>query len=216
MAYQVKEIFYTLQGEGARSGRAAVFCRFAGCNLWSGRAEDRSKADCYFCDTDFVGVDGPGGGKFENASELSRAIGDCWPHHLKLDGLKPYVVFTGGEPTLQLDAALVEACQALGFETAIETNGTRVVDCGVDWITVSPKPNAELKQRSGNELKLVYPHEVTPESLVGLQFELFYISPLQTADQEQNAQHLRQAVVFCQANPQWRLTGQYHKLWGIP
>jgi len=215
VSYIVKEVYYTLQGEGARSGRAAVFCRFAGCNLWSGREEDRAQAACDFCDTDFVGTDGPGGGRFATAAELAAAIAGCWP--LATDAASaeavPYVVFTGGEPLLQLDAALLEACRAQGFETAAETNGTIPPPPGIDWLTVSPKPRSELVVRRGNELKLVYPHAVTPESVADLEFETFYLQPMDGPDLAQN---VRRAVEYCRRHPRWRLSLQTHKIAGIP
>ena len=165
MAYLVKELFYTLQGEGARTGRASVFCRFAGCNLWSGREDDRAQAACYFCDTDFVGTDGPGGGKFQTADDLADAILRRWPTESGRPLPHAYVVFTGGEPLLQLDEALIDACHQRGFEVAVETNGTIPAPAGIDWLTVSPKPNSTLVQRRGSELKLVFPHEVSPRDV---------------------------------------------------
>ena len=167
MSYAVKEIFFTLQGEGARAGRPSVFCRFAGCNLWSGREEDRETAKCWFCDTDFVGTDGEHGGHFESET-LAQTIASLWPHQDRR--LKPYVVFTGGEPLLQLDQPLIDAVKARGFEIAVESNGTIKAPEGIDWLTVSPKPNAPLVQTSGQELKLVYPQEVAPEDVVELNF----------------------------------------------
>lgn len=215
MSYQVKEIFYSLQGEGAHSGRAAVFCRFAGCNLWSGRESDRAAAKCYFCDTDFVGTDGAGGGRFQTAAELAGAIAQCWESGAGSESNR-LVIFTGGEPTLQLDEPLLAAVKPLGFSTAIETNGTGQVPDGIDWITVSPKPNAPIVQQRGNELKLVYPHDVQPEAVAHLEFDLFFLSPLTSPDEILSRSNVERAVAYCKANPQWRLTGQYHKLWGIP
>jgi 7-carboxy-7-deazaguanine synthase (Cx14CxxC type) len=213
MAYLVKEIFHTLQGEGARSGRASVFCRFAGCNLWSGREEERAQAACYFCDTDFVGIDGVGGGRFRRAADLADAILQHWP---TCDG-RPlphgYVVFTGGEPLLQLDRPLIEACHGRGFEVAVETNGTMPAPPGIDWLTVSPKPNSTLVQRQGNELKLVFPHDVHPEDVAHLTFQHFFLQPMDGPRLQENT---RQAVEYCQAHPQWRLGLQIHKLIGIP
>ncbi len=208
--YTVKEIFYTLQGEGARTGRASVFCRFAGCNLWSGREADRATAACDFCDTDFIGTDGEGGGMFATAMDLADAIGRTWP---EVASSAPYVVFTGGEPLLQLDADVVAACQARGFEVAVETNGTLDAPEGIDWITVSPKPRSELRLTRGHELKLVYPHEVTPESVAHLDFPLFYLQPLDGPDRERNT---ARAVDYCRENPHWRLSMQTHKFLGIP
>lgn len=209
MAYSVKELFYTLQGEGAQSGRAAVFCRFAGCNLWSGRETDRASAICRFCDTDFRGTDGPGGGRFESASELALAIAGTWP-----GGGRPYVVCTGGEPTLQLDCALIDALHEQGFEVAIETNGTCPVPPGVDWICVSPKADAPLVVREGHELKLVFPQPgAEPERYEGLAFERFFLQPMDGPDLVANT---RAAVEHCLRHPQWGLSLQTHKLLGIP
>jgi 7-carboxy-7-deazaguanine synthase len=210
MTYAVKEIFYTLQGEGAQAGRAAVFCRFAGCNLWSGREQDREAAVCSFCDTDFVGVDGEGGGKFANADELAAAIASCWP--VGRPG-KPYVVCTGGEPLLQLDSTLVDALHAQGFEIAVETNGTQLAPTGLDWICVSPKAGSELVLTQGHELKLVYPQPLArPERFEQLDFQHFFLQPM---DSVLKAQHTREAVAYCMAHPQWRLSVQMHKVIGI-
>ena len=177
MGYAVKEIFYTLQGEGAQAGRAAVFCRFAGCNLWSGREADRATAVCKFCDTDFFGVDGLGGGRFESAELLAEAVAEKWPAGGRAG--KRFVVCTGGEPLLQLDAALIEALHARGFEIAVETNGTLAAPDGLDWVCVSPKARAELVQRSGDELKLVYPQaDAVPETFEGLSFRNFFLQPM--------------------------------------
>ncbi|MDS4019671.1 MAG: 7-carboxy-7-deazaguanine synthase [Candidatus Competibacter sp.] len=214
MAYQVKEIFHTLQGEGARTGRPAVFCRFAGCNLWSGREADRSGAACRFCDTDFVGTDGPGGGKFATAGALADAVAARWP--AGAPRARPYVVCTGGEPLLQLDQALIAALHQRGFEVAVETNGTLPAPPGLDWICVSPKASAPLKLNQGDELKLVYPQrepEAQPERFVDLAFEHFFLQPLDGPDREA---HTRAAVAWCLAHPQWRLSLQAHKLLGIP
>ncbi len=209
MAYSVKEIFYTLQGEGAHTGRAAVFCRFAGCNLWTGREADRANAVCQFCDTDFVGTDGDGGGKFADATALARAVSDKWPKQL---GGKRFVVCTGGEPLLQVDEALVEALHAEGFIIAIETNGTIQVPEGIDWVCVSPKSGANLIVHSGNELKVVYPQEIDPRTYESLQFDHFFI---QAKDGPLASEHLRQSVQFCSDNPLWRLSLQTHKIIGI-
>lgn len=214
MSYGVKELYYTLQGEGARTGRAAVFCRFAGCNLWSGREEDRAAATCSFCDTDFVGTDGPGGGRFDSPRALAQAITATWCNGaVEQGGGRRYVVFTGGEPLLQLDAPLVDECHDLGFETAVETNGTIAPPPGIDWLTVSPKPGAILVVTSGDELKLVYPQEITPESVAGLAFELFYLQPRDGPDLAQNT---ARAIDYCRRHPRWRLSVQTHKLLGIP
>ena len=210
MTYAVKEIFYTLQGEGAQAGRAAVFCRFAGCNLWSGREQDREAAVCSFCDTDFVGVDGEGGGKFATAEELAAAIASCWP--AGRPG-KPYVVCTGGEPLLQLDTALINALHAQGFEIAVETNGTQPAPPGLDWICVSPKAGSELVLTRGHELKLVYPQLLArPERFEQLEFQHFFLQPM---DSVLKTQHTREVVAYCMAHPQWRLSVQMHKVIGI-
>lgn len=211
MTYSVKEIFYTLQGEGAHSGRPAVFCRFAGCNLWSGLEADRSRAICSFCDTDFVGIDGPGGGKFRSAQDLAQAVRGHWPNGV--EG-KPFVVCTGGEPLLQLDEPLVAAFHDLGFEVAVETNGTQKAPADVDWICVSPKASAPIQLASGHELKLVFPQETArPEKFESLDFQLFYLQPMDGPDVQENT---RQAIDYCKANPRWRLSIQSHKLLGIP
>lgn len=211
MAYSVKEIFPTLQGEGRNAGRAAVFCRFAGCNLWSGREEDRATATCRFCDTDFIGTDGPGGGRFADAAGLARAISATWPAATTRDAL---VVFTGGEPLLQLDAALIEAVHEAGFEIAVETNGTIEPPPGIDWLCVSPKAGANLVVRQGSELKLVYPQpEAAPERFAGLDFANFLLQPMDGPDRAANT---RAAIEYCLAHPQWRLSMQTHKYLGIP
>ena len=211
MSYAVKEMFYTLQGEGLRAGRPAVFCRFAGCNLWSGREEDRSGAQCTFCDTDFVGTDGGGGGRFETAAALAHAVSALWP---KGEGGAPYVVFTGGEPLLQLDAALIDAMHAEGFEIAVETNGTIAAPAGIDWICVSPKAGTVLVQDHGQELKLVYPQPgALPERFEGLEFEHFLLQPLWGAHTQEN---MRAAARYCMEHPRWRLSVQTHKWIGIP
>ncbi|MBP7580044.1 MAG: 7-carboxy-7-deazaguanine synthase [Vogesella sp.] len=209
--YTVKEIFYTLQGEGRQAGRAAVFCRFSGCNLWSGREEDRSKAICQFCDTDFVGT-GPDGGKFATAAELAARIAATWP--AEATGGQPYVVFTGGEPLLQLDEPLIDALHALGFEVAVETNGSLPAPRGIDWICVSPKAGADWVQRSGHELKLVYPQPtLLPGELpADLQFDHLYLQPMDSPLQRQNT---REAIAWCMAHPVWRLSVQTHKVVNI-
>lgn len=209
MAYAVKEIFYTLQGEGAQAGRAAVFCRFAGCNLWSGREADRAAAVCRFCDTDFVGTDGPGGGKFADAASLADAVAAQWP-----GGGKPLVVCTGGEPLLQLDAPLIEALHARGFQIAVETNGTQPAPAGLDWICVSPKSDAPLALTRGDELKLVFPQaEAMPERFEALDFRHFILQPMDGPERERNTQR---ALGYCLEHPQWRLGLQTHKLLNIP
>lgn len=210
MSYVVKEIFYTLQGEGAQSGRAAVFCRFAGCNLWSGREEDRPGAECSFCDTDFVGTDGEGGGEFDSAAALADAVKMCWP----AGDRRRFVVCTGGEPLLQLDVAVVAEFHARGFEIAVETNGTLPLIQGLDWVCVSPKAGADLVVRSADELKLVYPQlGLSPETFAGYDAPHRFLQPL---DGPQRQRHTRMAVAYCLANPEWRLSVQAHKYWGIP
>jgi 7-carboxy-7-deazaguanine synthase (Cx14CxxC type) len=210
MTYAVKEIYYTLQGEGARTGRAAVFLRFAGCNLWSGFERDRADAVCKFCDTDFVGTDGVGGGKFATGAELARAVSEKWP---AASHAKPYVVCTGGEPLLQIDDALIAALHDAGFEIGIETNGTLLPPAGVDWICVSPKADAELNLTRGNELKLIYPQAgAPPERYAALAFDHFFLQPMDNPQREENT---RAATAYCLAHPQWRLSLQTHKLIGI-
>ena len=216
MSYSLKEIYYTLQGEGARAGRAAVFCRFSGCNLWSGREQDKASASCWFCDTDFVGTDGVGGGKFADPERLAAEILAVWERGAKGAGGDPYVVFTGGEPLLQLDEALLRSVKAKGFETAVETNGTRAASPLIDWVTVSPKVLEKLIQRQGQELKLLYPFDIAPKDVEGLAFNNFYLSPMNVADEEQSRRNLEGAMEYCRNFPQWRLTMQYHKLWRIP
>ncbi len=224
MTYAVKELFYTLQGEGAQAGRASVFCRFSGCNLWSGREADRAEAACRFCDTDFVGTDGNGGGRFATAAALAAAIAATWRGRDwgcrdgggQEDGGnegRRYVVFTGGEPLLQLDDQLIEAVHALGFTCAIETNGTRPVPRGVDWICVSPKAGVPLHVGSGDELKLVFPQPgLDPGSLAGLAFRHFWLQPM---DGPAKTENTRAAVAYCLANPRWRFSLQTHKAIGI-
>ena len=210
MSYAVKECFYTLQGEGAQAGRAAVFLRFAGCNLWSGLERDRAGAVCKFCDTDFVGVDGPGGGKFADALSLAAHVRAAW----RGAAGEPLVVCTGGEPLLQLDQALVGALHDAGFKVAIETNGTIAAPPGVDWICVSPKSTASIVQRSGDELKLVFPQkDAPPERFEGLAFRHFFLQPMDGPDREANAAAV---IAYCLAHPEWRLSLQTHKLIGIP
>ena len=210
MPYSVKEIFYTLQGEGANAGTPAVFCRFAGCNLWSGREEDRAAATCDFCDTDFVGTDGPGGGKFATPGALADAIAAQWPDRSRE---RRFVVCTGGEPLLQLDSAAIDALHARGFRIAVETNGTIAAPGGLDWICVSPKADAALAVRAGDELKLVFPQDdAPPERFESLAFEHFFLQPMDGARREANT---RQAVAYCLAHPRWRLSLQSHKIIGI-
>jgi 7-carboxy-7-deazaguanine synthase len=226
MTYTVKEIFYTLQGEGAQSGRAAVFCRYSGCNLWSGREEDRSRAVCQFCDTDFVGI-GPDGGRFGSATELAEAIDRCWlgrggdaaivgarSTNPSADGAgRKYVVCTGGEPLLQLDEVLIDALHQRGFEVAVETNGTKPAPASLDWVCVSPKAGAPFVQSSGNELKLVYPQEnALPEKFEQLRFDHFFLQPM---DGPETALNTERAIEYCLAHPKWRLSIQTHKLVGL-
>jgi 7-carboxy-7-deazaguanine synthase (Cx14CxxC type) len=209
LSYAVKEIFLTLQGEGAHAGRTAVFCRFSGCNLWTGREQDRAEAICKFCDTDFVGMDGTLGGRYANADALASAVAAQWegpPEHR-------YTVLTGGEPLLQVDSALIDALHARGFTIAVETNGTVAAPPGLDWICVSPKAGAELILRKGHELKLVYPQpENKPEDFANLEFERFSLQPLDGPDIAQSTQA---AIAYCLAHPQWRLSVQTHKTLGI-
>ncbi len=213
MAYAVKEIFYTLQGEGANAGRPAVFCRFAGCNLWTGREADRHSATCQFCDTDFVGTDGKGGGKFTTAGELAQAVRDAWRGHTD-PGSRRLVVCTGGEPLLQLDPPLVAALHGHGFEIAVETNGTIAPPPGIDWICLSPKANAPLVLTTGHELKLVFPQDGgEPERYRNLSFSHFFLQPMDGPDLTRNT---RLAVAYCLAHPEWRLSLQTHKILGIP
>ncbi|MET1110922.1 MAG: 7-carboxy-7-deazaguanine synthase [Allosphingosinicella sp.] len=208
MSYAVKEIFLTLQGEGMQAGRRAVFLRFAGCNLWSGREQDRAEAQCRFCDTDFVGTDGENGGRYE-AEALARQVGELW-----MQGERPLVVVTGGEPMLQLDGVLVEALHAAGFEIAAETNGTLPAQAGLDWICVSPKAGTEVVQRSGDELKLVWPQAgIDPETLLGWDFEHFILQPLDGPEREAST---AAAIAYVMAHPRWRLGLQTHKLIGLP
>jgi len=209
MTYSVKEIFYTLQGEGAHAGRPAVFCRFAGCNLWSGLERDRAYAICDFCDTDFVGTDGPGGGKFRDADALADAVAAHWPGERGA----PFVVCTGGEPLLQLDEAAVAAFHARGFTVAIETNGTRTPPAGVDWVCMSPKPGAPPVLTAGDELKLIYPQpKAPPDAYAHLAFRHFYLQPMDGPELEANTEA---AVAYCMADPRWRLSLQTHKMLGL-
>jgi 7-carboxy-7-deazaguanine synthase len=213
MSYSVKEIFYTLQGEGAQTGRPAVFCRFSGCNLWSGREGDRSVSLCRFCDTDFVGTNGPGGGTYNQPEDLALDVAGKFPF-FEPGRVHPFVVCTGGEPLLQLDSPLVEAFHRLGLEVAIETNGTLLPPSGIDWICVSPKAGVELKLKSGNELKLVFPQEgIKPESFESLDFCFFFLQPKDGPDIGQNTQ---KTIQYCLDHPKWRLSLQMHKIIGIP
>jgi 7-carboxy-7-deazaguanine synthase (Cx14CxxC type) len=210
MTYTVKEIYFTLQGEGAQTGRPAVFLRFAGCNLWSGREQHRAEAVCRFCDTEFVGTDGPGGGKFDTAAALAEAVARHWP-----GGGRPYVVCTGGEPLLQLDAAAIDALHERGFEVGVESNGTLQAPAGIDWLCISPKGSAPLAQQSGDELKLVFPQEedaAQPERFEHLAFGRFFLQPL---DDEHREKNTRRAIDYCLAHPRWQLSLQTHKIIGI-
>ena len=212
MTYSVKEIYFTLQGEGLQSGRPAVFCRFSGCNLWTGLEKDIDKAVCRFCDTDFVGTDGPGGDKFATPTALAATVAAIWVAEAE-EGV-PYVVCTGGEPLLQVDAALIIAFKEEGFEVGVETNGTIKVPDGLDWICVSPKTDAPLVQKSGNELKLVYPQEGgAPERFAGLEFDHFLLQPMDGPVRDLNT---ALAADYCTANPQWRVSVQTHKLVDLP
>jgi len=210
MTYAVKEIFYTLQGEGANTGRPAVFCRFAGCNLWSGREQDRADATCRFCDTDFVGTDGPGGGRFASADELASAVLAAWPGD---NASRPFVVCTGGEPLLQLDEPLLDALHRTGFEIAVETNGTQAIPPGVDWVCVSPKADATLVVHRGDELKLVFPQSgIEPSQFESLEFTHFYLQPMDGPELQANT---AAALSYCLTHPRWRLSLQTHKLLGL-
>jgi 7-carboxy-7-deazaguanine synthase len=210
-SYKIKEIFYTLQGEGAQTGRPSVFCRFSGCNLWSGREEDRHKAVCSFCDTDFRGTDGENGGRYHTPADLADKVAGLWPREA---GGRPYVVCTGGEPLLQLDEALIEAFHERGFEVAVETNGTRPAPTGIDWICVSPKAGAELLLTGGHELKLVYPQPgAMPDQFEHLNFEHFFLQPMDGPDIER---HTRLTLQYCLQHPHWRLSLQTHKVLDIP
>ena len=215
MPYTVKEIYYTLQGEGRQTGRPAVFLRFTGCNLWTGREEDRADAVCSFCDTDFVGTDGPGGGKFDSSVHLAEAVAETWaPGGNVGEDCLPFVVCTGGEPLLQLDDRLLEALHQKGFEVAVETNGTLPPPPGVDWLCVSPKAGAELVVRRGDELKLVYPQEgIEPSEFESLNFDCFSLQPMDGPELEANT---RRTVAYCLRNPKWTLSLQMHKVAGIP
>ena len=211
MAYSVREMYYTLQGEGAQAGRAAVFCRFTGCNLWTGREEDRSTAICPFCDTQFVGTDGPGGGRFRDPESLAGAIASTWPDST---GGRPLVVCTGGEPLLQLDEPVVAALHTRDFEVAVETNGTQAAPAGLDWVCVSPKAGAPCRLQTGDELKLVYPQaDLSPDEVAGWDFRHFFLQPM---DGPELAENIQAAIRYCLEHPQWRLSLQTHKLVGLP
>ena len=211
MSYSVKEIFYTMQGEGAQSGRPAVFCRFAGCNLWSGREKDRATAICRFCDTDFVGIDGDNGGRFDTAESFATAVRAQWKSNDPT--VKPLVVCTGGEPLLQLDTVAVKALQDLGFEVAVETNGTQSAPNNIDWICMSPKAGTKIVLTEGDELKLVFPQpDLQPSSVEHLQFKNWFLQPMDGPDRDKNVQLTLQ---YCLAHPRWRLSLQMHKLVGI-
>ncbi|MDB5849991.1 MAG: 7-carboxy-7-deazaguanine synthase [Rhodoferax sp.] len=213
MAYQVKEIFYTLQGEGANAGRPAVFCRFAGCNLWSGREEDRSKAVCQFCDTDFVGIDGTSGGKYATATQLAEKIASFWP---ATHSAHRFAVLTGGEPLLQLDAALVDALHAQGFKIAVESNGTIAAPAGIDWLCISPKAGATWVQKQGNELKVVWPQpSLDLAALAQLPFGHHYLQPMDGPMPNSQAANTRLCIAACLAQPAWSLSVQTHKVTGI-
>lgn len=213
--YHIKELFYTLQGEGAHSGRPAIFCRFTGCNLWSGRETDRSTAQCNFCDTDFVGTDGPGGGRFETAEALVKAALTLWPD----EQVTPYIVCTGGEPLLQLDAALITELHEHHFVIAIETNGTLPVPAGIDWVCVSPKGRANVVIDECDELKLVYPQpDALPERFLHMEAKHYYLSPMNPPDGTIQTDHdsTQATIAYCLAHPRWKLNLQQHKLLGIP
>ncbi|HSK78943.1 MAG TPA: 7-carboxy-7-deazaguanine synthase [Thermoanaerobaculia bacterium] len=212
MTYVVKEIFYTLQGEGANAGRPSVFCRFTGCNLWTGLERDRATAACRFCDTDFVGIDGPGGGRFDSAEELATAIDQQWPNgHRRA---RPFVVCTGGEPLLQVDDDLVHALHDVGFTVAVETNGTRPAPAGIDWLCVSPKAGVPLILQSGDELKVVFPQDgIDPSTLEDLDFRHFFLQPMDGPEGDRNT---KAAVAYCLNHPVWRLSLQTHKYLGVP
>lgn len=213
MNYSVKEVFYSLQGEGFHSGRPAIFCRMSKCNLWTGREEDRAEAICQFCDTDFIGTDGQNGGKFNNAEALSQHLLDFWPTDINQN---PFIVLTGGEPLLQVDEELIATLHKHKFEIAVETNGTKTAPEGIDWICMSPKANAPIILDSGHELKLVFPQpELMPEKVADLDFEYFYLQPMDDQDPNITQQNIKQAVAYCLAHPQWKLSLQTHKFLGI-
>ena len=209
MSYSIKEIYFTIQGEGFQTGKEAVFCRFSGCNLWTGREEDRNKATCTFCDTDFFGIDGENGAKYASCHDLIKTIEECWPKELD----EKFVVFTGGEPLLQLDQILIDELHKKGFKIAIETNGTMIPPKNIDWICVSPKKNAELVLLKGDELKLVHPQvKFTPEQFEELDFTHFCLQPM---DGKYLQKNILECVAYCVENPLWRLSLQTHKIMGI-
>lgn len=213
MSYSVKEVFYSLQGEGFHSGRPAIFCRMSKCNLWTGREEDRAEAICQFCDTDFIGTDGQNGGKFNNAETLCQHLLKFWPTD---SNQNPFIVLTGGEPLLQVDEELIATLHKHKFEIAVETNGTKTAPEGIDWICMSPKANAPIILDSGHELKLVFPQpELMPEKVADLDFEYFYLQPMDDQDPNITQQNIKQAVAYCLAHPQWKLSLQTHKFLGI-
>jgi len=213
MSYSVKEVFYSLQGEGFHSGRPAIFCRMSKCNLWTGREADRAEAICQFCDTDFIGTDGQNGGKFVDAEALCQHLLQFWPQDARTN---PFVVLTGGEPLLQVDDALIQALHSQQFEIAVETNGTKTAPANIDWICMSPKANAPIILDSGHELKLVYPQpELMPEKVANLDFKYFYLQPMDDKDPQVTQNNIKQAVDYCLKNPQWSLSLQTHKLLGI-
>lgn len=213
MSYSVKEAFYSLQGEGFFSGRPAIFCRLSNCNLWTGREEDRSKAICQFCDTDFIGTDGQNGGRFKNAKALCQHLLTLWPSD---SSEPPFIVLTGGEPLLQVDQALVDEMHAFTFEIAIETNGTKTPPTGIDWICMSPKANSEIIMTQGDELKLVYPQpDLMPEAVLNMAFDHFYLQPMDDANPAVQQQNLKAAIDYCLTHPKWKLSLQTHKLLGI-
>lgn len=212
MAYSIKEIYYTLQGEGINAGRPAVFLRFTGCNFWNGLDKDRSSSLCTFCDTDFIGTDGPGGARFSTAEEVTTAVVSHWPNTESA----PFVVCTGGEPLLQLDETLITALHNKNCKIAIETNGSIKAPKGIDWITVSPKSTNQFVQKSGDELKLVFPSAITPDEINELDFNHFLLSPLWVESAPERIQHLEEVINYCKRNPQWRLSTQQHKYWDIP
>lgn len=213
MSYSIKEVFYSLQGEATHAGRPAIFCRFSNCNLWTGREEDRESAICQFCDTDFIGTDGQNGGRFKDADALCKHLVEFWPANVDQH---PFVVLTGGEPLLQVDEKLIDTLHQYQFEVAIETNGTKTVPNGIDWICMSPKANAPIILDKGDELKLVYPQtELMPEAVADLDFNHFYLQPMDDKDPKITQQNVKQAVEYCLKNPQWQLSLQTHKLLGI-
>lgn len=210
--YAVKEIFYTLQGEGKQSGRPAVFLRFSGCNLWNGKEFDRALAICNFCDTDFVGTDGINGGKYSSATELAMKVHSLWPKNSV--GSNPYVVCTGGEPLLQLDTPLIDALHTFEFEVAVETNGTLLPPAGIDWICMSPKPDTQIVLNKGDELKFVYPQmKIQPDSFIDMEFKHFYLQPM---DGPHLKDHIQKCVTYCLEHPVWSISLQTHKILGIP